>query len=92
MDVDVLAAHFVDEPCSSPHADAPAVTRVRLTFDSRVPLERFLAGDLPEVALGSPPQRLRGVAVQKLSAHAVRGVVVALVISVPEMRRRLAFH
>merc|ERR1719311_1578406 len=54
--VPAVAPDGADHAREGPHADAPRVAVVRA--DLRVPLEGLLAGDLPEVALRPPGERL----------------------------------
>ncbi len=73
----VLAAHLLNQSGGGPHADAPAVPRIRISFDQIDP--PGLPGDLPEVAVSPPRQRLAFV-IQELRAHPVGFVLIALVV------------
>eukprot|EP00962_Isochrysis_galbana_P030925 scaffold10059_cov123-Isochrysis_galbana.AAC.11 len=77
----IVAPDALDELGGGPHADAPGVTRVRRRDNLIVPLERFLARDLPKVT-GAPGQRL-SVGLDQLCADAMCRIVIALVVSVP---------
>ena len=83
VQVHIVAANLLDKAGSRPHANAPAIPRVGTFDDAIIPLEGLLASDLPEIASWPPRERLSGAAaLNQLSAHSVRGVMVALEIAI----------
>jgi hypothetical protein len=56
-DMDLIAPNFFNDPCKSPHTDAPWITGIRASYNLSVPLPLLLASDLPKIPF-TPPQRL----------------------------------
>ena len=79
--VHVITAYFLNEPCRSPHTNAPGVARVRSISDLFIPLPLLLLSDIPKVRL-APIQRLQPIWVKKLSANTMCTVVVTFEVTI----------
>ena len=79
--VHILTAHLLNEPGKCPHADAPGVAWVLTRDDLVSPHPLRLIRDRPEVR-STPDQRCACLLVDKLCAHPVRAVMIALEVAV----------